>query len=102
VEGNPVFEYHDAFNPDADEVRDMKARYIKGAIGDVAVKRLLVTVLEQLLAPIRERRRHFESRPEIVAEALGRGSAVARRIGTETMEAVRAALRLDYAVAAAG
>jgi len=102
VEGNPVFAYHDAFNPDADEVRELKARYVNGAIGDVAVKRRLVTVIEQLLAPIRERRRHFESRPEIVAEALGRGSAVARRVGKETLGAVRAALHLDYAVAAAG
>jgi len=102
VEGNPVFAYHDAFNPDADEVRELKARYVKGTIGDVAVKRRLVTVIEQLLAPIRERRRHFEGRPEIVADALGRGSADARRIGAETMAAVRAALRLDYAIVAAG
>src|SRR5262245_14575726 len=101
VEGNPVFAYHDAFNRDADEVRELKARYVKGAIGDVAVKRRLVAVVEQLLAPIRDRRRQFESRPEIVAGALARGSAVARRTGTETMEAVRAALHLDYAVGAA-
>jgi tryptophanyl-tRNA synthetase len=102
VEGNPVFAYHDAFNPDPDEVSELKARYVKGSIGDVAVKRRLVTVLEQLLAPIRDRRSDFEARPRIVAEALGNGSAFARRVAQDTMEAVRAALRLDYTVVVGG
>ncbi len=42
VEGNPVFMYHDAFNPDVAEVNDLKARYVKGAVGDVEVKQKLV------------------------------------------------------------
>jgi tryptophanyl-tRNA synthetase len=95
VEGNPVFAYHDAFNPDPAEVSELKARYVKGSVGDVAVKRRLVAVMEQWLAPIRDRRREFEARPRIVAEALATGSADARRIAQETMEAVRTALHLD-------
>ncbi len=96
VEGNPVFAYHDAFNPDPEEVGELKARYEKGSVGDVEVKRRLVTVLHRLLVPIRERRSYFEARPRVVAEALGKGSEVERGVARQTMEAVRGALRLDY------
>ncbi len=61
VEGNPVFDYHEAFNSDRGEVEDLEARYRRGAIGDVLVNKRLVTVLEGLLGPIRERRRSFEA-----------------------------------------
>ena len=56
VEGNPVFVYHDAFNPDRAEVADLKARYEKGTVGDVEVKRRLAAVLNTFLDPIRTRR----------------------------------------------
>jgi tryptophanyl-tRNA synthetase len=102
VEGNPVFAYHDAFNPDPAEVRELKARYVKGSVGDVLVKRRLVSVMEQWLAPIRDRRREFEARPRIAAEALATGSAAARRLAQKTMEAVRAALDLDVPAVAGG
>jgi tryptophanyl-tRNA synthetase len=68
---------------------------VKGAVGDVEVKRRLVTVLDRLLAPIRDRRRDFETRPRVVAEALRKGSEVERDVAAKTMEAVRGALRLD-------
>ena len=51
VEGNPVFAYHDAFNADADEVADLKARYVAGRVGDVEVKRRLVAALNSFLPP---------------------------------------------------
>jgi len=94
VEGHAVFAYHDAFNPDPDDVGELKARYEKGAVGDVEVKRRLVTVLDRLLTPIRDRRRYFEERPQIATDALWEGSEVERRVARETMEAVREALRL--------
>jgi len=97
LEGHAVFAYHDAFNADPDEVSELKARYVKGAVGDVEVKRRLITVLDRLLAPIRERRRDFEARPRTVVEALRKGSAVERAVGARTMQAVREALRLGYA-----
>ena len=59
VEGNPVFIYHDAFNPNKAEVEEMKERYRKGTIGDVEVKKRLVVCLNEFLAPIRERRAHY-------------------------------------------
>lgn len=96
VEGNPVFMYHDAFNPDADEVQDLKDRYVAGKVGDVEVKQKLARALNALLEPIRERRAYYEAHPKQVREALAAGSAYARQIGQETMAEVRSALKLDY------
>jgi tryptophanyl-tRNA synthetase len=101
VEGNPVFAYHDAFNPDPEEVSELKARYVTGAIGDVEVKRRLATVVNRLLGPIRDRRGYFEARPRLVGEALGKGSAAERSVAATTMEAVREALRLNHVGAGA-
>src|SRR5438045_4844887 len=56
VEGNPVFLYHDAFNPNVAEVEDLKARYREGKVGDVEVKTKLATAVNALLDPMRERR----------------------------------------------
>jgi tryptophanyl-tRNA synthetase len=95
VEGNPVFQYHDAFNPDTAQVQDLKQRYVLGKVGDVEVKRLLVDALERFLEPIRERRRHFESQPDLVRATLAEGSRHARQVGQQTMEQLRAALGLD-------
>jgi tryptophanyl-tRNA synthetase len=96
VEGNPVFMYHDAFNPDVAEVQDLKDRYVVGKVGDVEVKKKLVVALNNLLAPIRERRAQYEAKPDFVRDVLDRGSEAGRRIGSETIEMVRSALKLDY------
>jgi tryptophanyl-tRNA synthetase len=96
VEGNPVFMYHDAFNPDVDEVNDLKERYVKGAVGDVEVKKKLAVAINNLLQPFRERRAYFEERPSLVRDALETGSAAERAAAAETMRAVREALKLDY------
>ena len=65
VEGNPVFTYHDAFNPNKEEVEEMKRLYRIGGIGDVAVKRSLEKVLNDFLDPIREKRAEFEAKPDM-------------------------------------
>jgi len=96
VEGNPVFMYHDAFNPDTAEVQDLKERYVAGKVGDVEVKEKLARALNAFLDPIRERRAHFQARPELVREALTAGSGHAKRVAEGTMAEVRAALRLGY------
>jgi tryptophanyl-tRNA synthetase len=96
VEGNPVFMYHDAFNPDRDEVADLEERYVKGKVGDVEVKQKLARALNAFLDPLRERRAAFEAKPGVVREALERGARQARRIGGETLAMVRDALDLDY------
>jgi len=96
VEGNPVFVYHDAFNPDVAEVEDLKARYRAGTVGDVEVKTKLAAAINAVLEPMRERRREVLSRPERVREIAIEGSRRARAVAQETMARVRSAVRLDY------
>jgi len=96
VEGNPVFTYHDAFNPDTAEVDDLKARYRAGTVGDVEVKTRLAAAINRLLDPIRERRAAALARPGYLRDVLIEGSVRARRIAGETMERVRDAVRLRY------
>jgi tryptophanyl-tRNA synthetase len=96
VEGNPVFIYHDAFNPNVAEVDDLKARYRAGTVGDVEVKTKLAAAINTMLEPIRERRAAALARPGYLREVLVEGSRRARRVADETMEQVRAAVRLRY------
>src|SRR5688572_22355238 len=96
VEGNPVFIYHDAFNPDVAEVEDLKARYSTGKVGDVEVKTKLAKAMNAALAPIRERRREIMAKPDRVKEILVEGSRTARGIAHGTMERVREAVKLRY------
>ncbi|MPZ49656.1 MAG: tryptophan--tRNA ligase [Dehalococcoidia bacterium] len=96
VEGNPVFMYHDAFNPDKAEVDDLKERYIRGAVGDVEVKTKLAKAINNLLEPIRERRAYYESHSEHVRAALEKGCSEGRAIARETMEMVHDALGVNY------
>jgi tryptophanyl-tRNA synthetase len=96
VEGNPVFLYHDIFNPDRAEVADLQDRYRRGAVGDVEVKDRLVAALNTFLEPIRERREHFAARMGLVRDALAAGTERARREARVTMDLVRDALDLGY------
>jgi tryptophanyl-tRNA synthetase len=96
VEGNPVFIYHDAFNPNVAEVDDLKERYRQGKVGDVEVKTKLSAAINNLLDPIRERRAAALARPGYVRDVLVEGSRRARRTAQETMERVREAVKLNY------
>ena len=96
VEGNPVFVYHDAFNPDRAEVEDLKARYRAGKVGDVEVKTKLARALNGVLDPIRERRAEALKRPDYLRDVIREGSQRARLIARETMTRVRAAVKLQY------
>jgi tryptophanyl-tRNA synthetase len=96
VENNPVFTYHDAFNPDAAEVEDLKTRYRAGRVGDVEVKRRLIAALELTLAPMRERRADLLAQPERIREIIEEGSRKARSVAQQTMARVREAMKLSY------
>ena len=96
VEGNPVFVYHDTFNPDAAEVEDLKRRYREGKVADVEVKRRLLAALEAFLGPIRERRKELAAKPRLVDDLLSAGSERGRREAAETLQEVRQAMKLDY------
>ncbi|MCH7589024.1 MAG: tryptophan--tRNA ligase [Chloroflexi bacterium] len=92
VEGNPVFIFHDAFNPDHEEVEDLKTRYRAGKVGDVEVKTKLARALNDFLEPIREERARYASDPALVQEILYQGTQKMRAEARETMERVHAAM----------
>jgi tryptophanyl-tRNA synthetase len=96
VEGNPVFTYHDVFNPDKAEVEELKERYRKGTVGDVEVKQRLFAALENFLEPLRERRALYEAKPERVREIVLEGTRRARAVAQETMSEVRTAMKIAY------
>ena len=96
VEGNPVFEYHRAFNPDIAEVEDLKTRYRAGKVGDVEVKTKLAKALNAHLEPMRLRRAELLARPSELRELIFEGSRKAREVARETMARVRDAVKLRY------
>jgi tryptophanyl-tRNA synthetase len=96
VEGNPVFTYHDVFNPNKAEIEELKERYRKGTVGDVEVKQRLYDALEKFLAPIRERRLEYQSHPKRVYEIIREGTLKGREVARATMEDVRAAMKISY------
>ncbi len=105
IEGNTVFTYLDAFCrpehmakylPDYASLDELKAHYRRGGLGDVKVKRFLIAVLEETLAPMRERRRTFEQRIGEVYRMLEEGSRKARLKASATLRDVRKAMRIDY------
>jgi tryptophanyl-tRNA synthetase len=96
VAGNPVFTYHDVFNPDRDEVNDLKKRYRKGAVGDVEVKKKLAKALNAFLDPIRERRSYYEERPTLLDEIIQAGSERTRQVATDTLAQARNAMGINY------
>ncbi|KJY55680.1 Tryptophan--tRNA ligase [Lactobacillus melliventris] len=96
VEGNTVFTYLDIFDPDKDKVAQLKADYQKGGLGDVKIKRYLNSVLENELAPIRERRAKYEQNTSIVYDMLIEGSKKANEVANQTLQEVRDAIGLNY------
>lgn len=89
VEGNVVFAFLDAFDPDAEAVDVLKAHYRRGGLGDASIKQRLERVLEDLLAPIRERRQALARRPDDVIDIIRSGSSVGRDLSSATLAEVR-------------
>lgn len=105
LEGNCPFIYLDAFCTDEkfkrhcsefESLQDLKDRYCAGGVGDGTVKKILISVLEEELAPIRERRKQWEQDIPGVFEILSRGSEEARAVAAETLADVRRAMRINY------
>lgn len=95
-EGNPVFIYHEVFNPDKDEVEGFKKRYREGKVGDVEIKKRLAEVINELLEPMRERRRKYEDKLDEVDVILKEGTERAREVARETMGKVKKVMKIDY------
>lgn len=105
VEGNTVFTYLDAFCkdehfaeflPDYASLDELKAHYRRGGLGDVKVKKFLNNVIQEELAPIRERRKYWEKNIPEVYDILKRGSEEAQKAAAETLKEVKASMRINY------
>ena len=105
LEGNCPFIYLDAFCndknfskycPDYQSLQEMKDHYTRGGLGDGTVKKTLISVLEETLAPIRERRHEFEKDIPAVFDILKRGSEAAREVAAATLDDVRRAMKINY------
>ncbi|MFA9478609.1 tryptophan--tRNA ligase [Phycisphaerales bacterium AB-hyl4] len=96
IEGNPLWEYHDTFNPDKAEVEDMKARYREGKVGDGECKMRLADVINELLEPMRQRRAEFEADPDKVLDVLRDGTRRANVVAEQTLAAAKAAMKFDF------
>ncbi len=94
VEGNPVFIYHDAFNPNTEEVNDLKERYKTGKVGDVEVKEKLAIAINNFFEPIRERRKLFPLAE--VEEIVMEGTKKTRNEAIETMKMVKEVMKINY------
>lgn len=94
VEGNPVFIYHDTFNPNSEEVEELKDRYRRGAVGDVEVKERLAAALNSFLEPFRERRASYQSQSGLVDEIIYEGTVHTREVARETVMAAKKAMGL--------
>ena len=105
VIGNPVFTYLDAFSNDEDfkkylpeynNLDELKAHYTRGGLGDVKIKRFLISVLNDRLTPIRERRKHYEENIMEVYHILEEGTRQANKKANETLRKVKEAMKIDY------
>jgi tryptophanyl-tRNA synthetase len=95
VEGNPVFQYHDAFNPDKAEIEDLKSRYRAGKVGDVEVKEKLARALNAFLDPIRERRAKYESSSGLADEVIYDGTMRMREEARATLSLAKKAMGMS-------
>lgn len=105
VEGNPVFIYLEAFAkdehfekflPEYKNLEELKAHYTRGGLGDVKVKKFLLAVMEDTLAPIRARRAEYEKDIPAVLEILKQGSIKAEAKAAKTLDRVKASMRINY------
>lgn len=96
VEGNPVFIYHEAFNPNKEEVVDLKKRYRAGTVGDVEVKQKLAEAINVLLEPMRKRRDELANDPARVDQILREGTEKGRLISEDVLHKVKKAMKIDY------
>ncbi|AQZ82905.1 tryptophan--tRNA ligase [Acinetobacter calcoaceticus] len=94
VEGNIVFTYLDAFDPNKEEVEELKAHYRRGGLGDGTVKKRLESVLKELITPIRERREELAKDPDYIMDVLRQGTDKCRLITQQTLDEVKDGLGL--------
>jgi tryptophanyl-tRNA synthetase len=93
---NPLWAFHETFNPDQSWVKEQQEAYRTGKVGDVLIKKKLIEVLNTLIDPIRTRRKQFEQNPADVLDALKLGTTKANELAEETLALAKKAMHQDY------
>lgn len=96
VEGNTVFTYLDVFDPDKQEVEALKEHYKRGGLGDSVVKKRLVDVLENFIAPIRTKRLEFEKDKSYIMNILRLGTEKTKDLAAKNMVEIKEVMKLNY------
>jgi len=105
VEGNTVFTYLDVFSkpedfekylPEYKNMEELKAHYTRGGLGDMKIKKFLNNILQDLIAPIRERRKELEKNPEYIFEVLRKGTENARIVAKENLIKLKTNMGINY------
>ncbi|MBQ9796041.1 MAG: tryptophan--tRNA ligase [Clostridia bacterium] len=105
VEGNTVFTYLDVFSkpedfvkflPEYNNLDELKAHYARGGLGDMKIKKFLNNILQELIAPIREKRKELEKNPEAVFEILRKGTEKARKVAHENLIKLKTDMGINY------
>lgn len=96
TKNNPVFIYLDAFGKDKEKIKSLKAHYEKGGLGDVAVKKYLNEVLQEILKPIRTKRELLSKDLNAVYKVAFEGTEKAKILTSDTLKAVKHAMKIDY------
>lgn len=94
VEGNVVFTYLDIFDPEQNELAELKAHYQRGGLGDMVLKRRLIDILVEHFAPAREKRAELEQDKQYVSDLLNENGEKMRDIAADTLAEVRNAIGL--------
>ena len=105
IEGNTVFLYLDVFSrpehfekylPEYKSLDELKAHYRRGGLGDMKIKRFLNDILQELIAPIRERRKEFEKHPDEIMEILREGTMSAREVAHKNIIRLKTTMGINY------
>lgn len=89
MDGNVVFMYLDAFDPDKVALEALKSHYRAGGLGDMTIKKRLLSVMETEIAPIRERRAQLQGQEDVMMDILREGSQKARALATRNLDIVK-------------
>lgn len=96
VEGNTVFTYLDIFDHNKDEIQELKEHYQRGGLGDVALKKRLIDILNNFLDPIRKKRAELQKDPEEVMRIALQGSHKVQEVAAVTLQQVKEVMKITY------
>lgn len=105
IEGNTVFTYLDVFCkpehfekylPEYNDLDELKTHYARGGLGDMKIKRFLNNIIQELLEPIRERRKELEQNPQYIFDVLREGTIRARVAAKENLIKLKTSMGINY------